>query len=274
MKVLCVIVLFNRSLENSVSFQTLVKGTLSDEIQLYIHDNSPKPMHSENDFQDNSFIYYISDTTNSGVSTGYNRASVFAARNGFTHLLLLDQDSTFDNCDYIQECIDKANQMPYIKLFVPQVITISGCPISPTRLIFKIPTVFSFQSDREYPIKSMGIINSGMFVDVSALKNVGGYNEKVFLDYSDYQFIDKLSRYYHTFYIVNRKLIQDFSDEETDSNKLFQRFKLFCKSLNGYEANCLIDSLAIKFIILKRTLSLSVRCKSMDFLRYYFFSKS
>lgn len=273
MKVLCVIILFNRSLEKSVSFQTLVKEALSDDIQLYIYDNSPKPMHSENDFQDNSFINYVSDITNSGVSTGYNRASIFAARNGFTHLLLLDQDSTFDNCDYIQECINKANQMTNIKLFVPQVITTSGNQISPVRLRFKIPTVFSFQPDREYPIKSMGIINSGMFVDLDALRNAGGYNEKVFLDYSDYQFVDRLSIYYHTFYLINRKLIQDFSDEEADLDKLFQRFKLFCKSLNGYEANNLIDSLAIKFIVLKRVLSLSVRCKSMDFFKYYFFSK-
>lgn len=273
MKVLCVIIIFNRNLQECMSFSTLVKGMLSDDVQLYIYDNSSCPMHSKSDFQDNSFIHYVSDVTNPGVSVGYNRASDFAVQNGFTHLLLLDQDSTFNSGDYIQECIEKAKQLPHIKLFVPQVITISGCQISPIHLKFKLPTTFFFQTDKEYPIKSTGIINSGMFIDVNALKKVGGYNEKVFLDYSDYQFIDRLSIQYKSFYLINRKLIQDFSNEETDLNKLFIRYKLFYNSLKAYESNSFIDKLAINIIVFKRTLSLTLRCKSIIFLKYYLFSK-
>lgn len=271
MKVLCVIVLFNRKLQDSVSFQTLVRDALSVDIQLYIYDNSPCPMHSEDEFQDNAFIYYVSDISNPGVSAGYNRASDFAVRNGFTHLLFLDQDSTFADYDYIYECIKKAKQMPHIKLFVPQVVTTQGKPMSPARLRFKIPTDFSFRTDMEFPVKSMGIINSGMFVEVKALNAVGGYNEKVFLDYSDYQFIDRLSTRYDSFYLLDKRLVQDFSNEEKDPTKLLARYKLFCRSLRAYESNTLLDALSIRFIVLKRTLSLTFRCKSMKFLKYYLF---
>lgn len=274
MKVLCVIILFNRKLQEAAAFSTLVKGVLSDGIQLYVYDNSPSPEHSEHDFRHNPFIHYVSDVTNPGVSAGYNRASDFALRNGFTYLLLLDQDSTFDSCDYIQACIEKAGKLPHIKLFVPQVVTTSGCRMSPVRLRLKIPTRFVFQAGREYPMKSAGIINSGMFVEVNAMKKAGGYNEKVFLDYSDYQFVDRLSVLYKSFYLIDRKLIQDFSNEETDSDKLFVRYKLFCKSLKAYKSDSFAGRLAIVVILLKRTLSLTLRCRSAKFLKHYLFPKS
>lgn len=268
-KVLCALVLYQQKLYDCASYNSLVKNILCDSIQLFVYDNSKQPMHTQQQFT-NGLIHYMSDTTNSGVSTGYNRAAIFARNNGFDKLLLLDQDSYFESSSYVCKCLDLAIQYPSIKLFAPIVVTQKNCPMSPRKIVCKIPVRKDFSPNVTYPLRHVGLINSGLLVDVDAFFNVGGYNEAVFLDYSDYQFIDKFSRMYDEFCLVNCKIFQDFSNEQTDTVAILSRFKLFCSSLANYECHSIMDSLCIKFIILKRCLSLTIRCKSLLFIKAMF----
>lgn len=266
MKVLCVVVLYQQRLHDCVSYNSLLKHVICNEVQLFIYDNSKRAMHLQSEFN-TALIHYISDTTNSGVSVGYNKAAIYARENGFEKLLLLDQDSYFESFSYVDNCIRLSTIYPAIKLFAPKVMTKQKLPMSPRRLVCKIPVRKSFIPDCIYPLSCMGIINSGIFVDVNAFFQVGGYNEKVFLDYSDYQFIDRFCVLYNEFYLVNNVIIQDFSNSQTDKSLLLHRFKLFQRSLSRYECNNMIDKLSLKLIVLKRCLSLTWRCKSMHFVK-------
>ena len=89
MKILCVIVLYKCKLENSKSYQSLLQN---NEETIFVYDNSPisQEVHGEN-------IVYIHDSQNGGLSVAYNKAAQYARCNRFDWLLLLDQDTTFQD---------------------------------------------------------------------------------------------------------------------------------------------------------------------------------
>ena len=269
MKILCVLVLYQQKLYDCASYNSLLKYVLCTDVQLFIYDNSPEPAHRQDEFE-SAFVHYVSDTTNPGVSTGYNKAAIYACGNGFNKLLLLDQDSFFKSNSYVHDCVRLAKAYPAVKLFAPIVVTKQALSMSPRKLICKIPVKKSFSPDCIYPLTNIGIINSGIFVDVDAYLQVGGYNENVFLDYSDYQFIDRFSVAFKNFYLINSVIIQDFSNNQTDKIHLLHRFILFHRSLSQYECNSFFDKYCLRFIVLKRCLSLTFRCKSLCFIKSFF----
>lgn len=270
MKILCVVILYRQSLCNCASYDSLLRYVLCDDVQLFVYDNSPQPMHQQNEFK-TAFIHYISNTSNPGVSVGYNKAAIYARDNSFDKLLLLDQDSYFKSASYVDDCIRLANAYLTVKLFVPMVITKQMQPMSPRKLVCKMPVHKSFVPNCVYSLSScVGIINSGIFVDVNAFLQVGGYNENVFLDYSDYQFIDRFSTVFNEFYLVDSIIVQDFSNDQTDRAHLLQRFVLFHRSISQYECHSLFDKCCIKLIVLKHCFSLVFRCKSMSFIKSLF----
>ena len=273
MKILCTIVLYNQQLYKSLSYTTGVSSFLKNKnVGLFIYDNSPIPQHDINDFfYSNGQIQYVSDTSNSGVSAAYNRAYEYAKSHNFQWLLLLDQDSTLTGYPFLQSYIDAVQSYPTACLFVPISKTASDLIISPIRLCFRIPLKrWDFRIGELNSIKNVGIINSGMFISVDAFEKVGGYNEEVFLDYSDYQFIERFASKYKSFYLLDTSLIQDFSNEERDVNKLSKRYSLLCESLRNYEVKSFWEKLNITFIVLKRAVSLFIRSKNVCFVKIFF----
>ena len=87
-RIAAVIVLYKESLQDSVTYQSLLA---SANIPFLVYDNSQNPeAHQANrDFE----TYHNSD--NPGVSAAYNFAWNWAVKNEFSHLLLLDSDSNF-----------------------------------------------------------------------------------------------------------------------------------------------------------------------------------
>lgn len=270
MKILCVIVLYNQNLYISLSYTSFVKEAIMDDnIFLFIYDNSPLPQHSQNEFLGNN-VKYVSDPQNSGISVAYNTAADFARLNGYSWLLLLDQDTTITDCNYLNLFYCKCKEYPNINLFAPQVITKQGRIMSPLRLCYRIPIISKLKSNTMYKTDHIGIINSGMFIKTDAFFRTGGYKNDVFLDYADYQFIERFSKVYKHFYVLDSVLIQDFSNSEKDLNKLINRYIMFCKSLVGFEKNSVWDSINIFAIVLKRAISLSLRTKNITFIRLFF----
>ena len=273
MKVLCIIVLYNQKLYDSLSYQTGISKFLNNnDISLFIYDNSQIPQHIKQDFdQFEGRIVYNSDSSNPGVSYAYNKGYEYAKANGFQWISLWDQDTTIDGESYLSACFEALSSNPQVKLFVPLVKTKKGITISPVREIFRIPICGYSDSLTEglNKLSKIGIINSGIFVEVKAFGEVNGYNEKVFLDFSDYQFIERFSKKYKLFFLLNTICIQDFSNEENDVYKLSVRYSLFCRSLRNYEMTNFFDRLNILLIVLKRAVALSFRTKRLLYLKIF-----
>lgn len=264
MKLLIIIVIYEAIIKECVAFKSLCgsisyKGCFS---KILLYDNS-KTM-SEVDFSGNTNIEkYIWDASNGGVSKAYNYAAKYAKEHGFDWLLIADQDTFFPN-NIILFYKEAVHNNPDIKLFIPKVrISENGRFLSPVKNRFFFTRISNIVSSGIINPAKFGIINSGILINVDSFLNVGGYNEKVWLDYSDFQFIERFSYKYNKAYVVNCECIQSFSDDIPDVNQKIRRFKLFCSSVKFYQPVRAINKLWIGISVLKRTISLTLQSRSL-----------
>lgn len=256
--ILFVVVLYNETLGDCNTCRTLVAS--NKDVALLVFDNSPSAMHPEGIDRPNTV--YVSRTDNPGLSYAYNYAAQYALEKGFGWLLLLDQDTEF-TAGILSHYIAHANEHPNIMLFAPRMVVSDGRFISPVLKRF-----WGTKLERQAPrgvvsIKSHIPINSGMLINVEAFLKVGGYNNSVVLDFSDYQFIERFARHYDTFYVLSDICRQQFSDQVQSKKQKLTRFSIFCNCLKNCEKHSFKEYLFYFCIILKRTCSLIISTRSL-----------
>lgn len=272
MKVLPVIVLYKTKLNASQSVCSLLTQNTSalgiDKI--FVYDNSPEasPQQTGTDAGGIEVVYHH-DPLNSGVSRAYNTAARYASEQGYDWLLLLDQDTLLPAGAL--ECYrDAMRAHPHIPLFAPVLKTAKGAICSPCEYRFHRGFTPKQVNPGLADFQHWAPINSCMMVSTEKLLAVNGYNERAFLDFSDFQFIERLRRVYPQFCIVDFTALQDFSNDTTDVNALTRRFKLYCQCARGCERHSVADSLQYLMIVTLRMLKLTLRTRSLSFLKIYF----
>ncbi len=261
-RIVCAIVIFNTRLTHSSTYKTLILPN-SDKIdRLLVFDNSQESQYEEIPFKHGDYHYYW-DKSNPGVSTHYNKAAQYAQENGYQWLLLLDQDTIFP-INAIS-CYQKAmTEFPHERLFVPKHKISNGRYLSPANACKKLK---KHVDTGIVPIDKYDIINSGMLINVYDFIAVGGYKEDVNLDFSDFQFIERLRKRVDKLVILNMECTQDFSNEEQDEQKIIKRYKLFCKNACNFETESLKHKTKIIYFTLKHTLALCMRFKSLVYFK-------
>lgn len=271
-----VIVLYRTKYYETKTYKTFLKYLSGYNI--FIYDNSPTIQYLENKLDTNNYIYYVSDITNSGLSIAYNQAAKYALEVGCDWMMLLDQDTMFSPL-IIQEFEQLLNNDKYssIKLFVPPVRVTNGKYISPAKIRHYRAKM---SLDRPHGVVSSieyAPINSGMIINVSSYLNVGGYNENVWLDYSDFQFMERFSKKYTVFYVLDTECEQEFSNLIQTNEQKLVRFGIYCECLNNFEKHTLIDKILFFILVLRRTISLVYKTNNIDFFSVfickYLFSK-
>lgn len=247
----------------SSAYKSLLR--FSDDV--IIIDNSPV---SRIKHLPNSNWKLLKFPSNPGLSFAYNRAAEYGKDLGYKWLLLSDQDTIFPERFY--NILEKVIQKHSIcKLFCPIVKVKDEWQLSPTPLNCFLTHVIKYPQfmDKVISLKKFAIINSGMTIDIATYMNAGGYNEAVFLDYSDFQFIEKISKHIDSAYVLNCTCTQDFSNDSHDKQTKIDRFRLFCKSTKRYETTNLIRSIMLNISIIKRALSLTMEFKDVVFIKTY-----
>ena len=237
---------------------------VTDEIEFFIYDNSPDKAELESLSLNHKFQYYH-DAGNGGVSKAYNVAAEYALKNQIEWIVLFDQDTEVKK-GYFPNLKIAIKENPEVKLFVPKVYYNHGV-MSPKRCRFFRPQA----GELDYGIHKLNdiaIINSGLVVTTQTFKQCGGYNEDVKLDFSDYQFIERLQSKIDQFYLFKGELFQDFSNDETDSQKLFSRFMIYCEGLKNYQTTP-FRRLVIIYTGFLHSLSLMRRTKNSKFITHF-----
>jgi GT2 family glycosyltransferase len=271
MNILFVMVIYKEKIFNCDSYKSIISEY--PNIPLYVFDNSPVTQHNTDELNKN--IKYVSDTTNPGLSYAYNRAAEYAKDNGLEWLLLMDQDTLF--CSNLLEAYQKAiSENPDIKIFVPNILAGKQL-LSPTRIKL-------FNRNRKNVcgkllLSEYNAINSGMLINVDAMLDVGGYNEKVWLDYSDYEFLNRMRKHGNCyFYAVDKVCKQSFSDKIQDKNQKLERYITFCKCLRNCEKETIKKKMFFFYQASKRMLSLFIKTVSLRpiniFINNYLFEKT
>lgn len=259
---LIVVVIYEENIFSTNVYKSLLKYVTN---RVYIFDNSKRCLF-DREIEDN-WIYNFNGS-NDGISKAYNIASIFARKHNFQWMIFCDQDTIFPK-NFVKTIITHIDNFPDIKLFVPNIILENGKFISPLRKYFCFTKASNKLRSGILEIEKYVIINSGMVVSLESFLQCGGYNEKVWLDYSDLQFIERFGRFNKNFYAINIIAKQNFSGLETDTVKLVNRFKIFCDSVLHYKSFTLVGRIKIFILVLKRVLSLTIKTRKIQFINLY-----
>jgi rhamnosyltransferase len=270
--VIGVLVLYKIKLEESSTFLTLTKALkkLEASMDLVIYDNSPSQMIQSSDLlrKENWTIHYIHDSANPGVSKAYNEGAKIGQRLGKQWIILLDQDTTFPldifskYLNVIQDSKPQNIVAPYLFQEYPSVL------LSPSGYKFK----------RGFPLKDINqpksgensfydrtLLSSGLLINLKIFKDLGGYNENLKLDFSDFYFIDKFRKSYSSFYLIDSQCLHGLSrSEETSLEKSLIRFSICCQAAHHFPESTL-EFLQVVFYLFLRSCKLSLIHKTLLF---------
>ena len=256
-RIAAVIVLYNESLQDSVTYQSLLA---SANIPFLVYDNSQNPeAHQANrDFE----TYHNSD--NPGVSAAYNFAWNWAVKNEFSHLLILDSDSNFplNAIEVYRKFVEKNQE----QVIVPTMKSANRV-ISP--FYFKLGKTHYGEgiSYGEISAKNILSINSGMLVPISVFQLTNGYNENLPLDWGDIAFVRKLRK--HGVKSVHIPLLVEHGlSEHHKANVESVKFR-FEKQVEGFHhvAENRFEKWMMYFWLVLKSVKLTVKYKTIWFFK-------
>lgn len=221
------IVIYNKSINDSITYNTIKKYL--DRINLIIFDNSTKDFDNES-FCKNKHIKYYTFKKNIGLSKAYNYVIDKIIKNENNYIIILDDDTNL-KIEYMDEIFQKINEKDY-DVFLPIVMSNKKI-ISPSNTQFDC-RVKQIKNLDEININKITAINSGMIVKTSVYNHIL-YNEDMFLDYVDHDFMSKIRKKGMKIKILNSKILQNFSRDEVKSKEQYNfRYKIYKKDFKIY----------------------------------------
>jgi GT2 family glycosyltransferase len=208
-----VLVLYKVHLADSLTFQSLSAVLQQDAaaaqaIHLTVFDNTPGPPRSAG----NSAVEYHHDPSNPGLARSYNLALATAGELSDEWLMLLDQDTTLTSA-YFSEALSLTQRFARdgrVVAIVPKLVE-NGRVHSPHGDLVKsepeaLPRDFHGVSER-----AIHAFNSGAIVRASALRAVGGFPEKFWLDFLDHATFHLLQAQGGSIYVMSAELQHQLS---------------------------------------------------------------
>ncbi|HBU06922.1 MAG TPA: hypothetical protein DEB09_02470 [Candidatus Magasanikbacteria bacterium] len=172
MKKAGVVILYNPNIEE-------IRRNMGSYVEhldkLYVVDNS-NTSHKDSVVDLSTKIEYIPNLKNNGISNVLNNTAVRAIQEGYDILLTMDQDSFFSE-QMIQKYVAFADTLDWSK--------ISVIGITPT-------DYSSYKSPKENLESTLNsvqlLITSGSFLNLKLYNLVGGFDERLFIDWVDYDY--------------------------------------------------------------------------------------
>jgi len=205
LKVMVVIVLYRIAPKESPAFKSVMAarqafGPDAGDVRVLLWDNSPMAGAGEALPEG---VAYFADDSNSGLATAYNRALEWAQLHGAEWLLTLDQDTAVpaEFFEKMAAAAVESSRYSGIGAVVPQ-IAAGGKQLSPNWFqLGAIPRWYR-SGYTGLPAEPVFAFNSGAMLRVDALKQVGGYDLRFWLDDSDAMIFSKLHEHGKRVYIA------------------------------------------------------------------------
>lgn len=204
------------------------------------------------------------DYDNSGVSKAYNVASRLGRELGKKYILLLDQDTKISPLYFL----DLSNIDDKYHLVVPKLES-KGVGLSPCRYFLGRG---SSLKDKEYlegqkSLKRRNFLNSGSLISLDIFDKTGGFDEKIPLYFSDFNFFNRIKRHINIYYQMKTVFYHDMSSNDESNFDLFlKRFELYCDGAT----KCYNDFIghSIMFInVLLRSIKVGLKNRTLIFTK-------
>ena len=153
---------------------------------LMLWDNSCPPinLNAIKNLSPNIIIHQ--DATNKGLPAAYNWAIQVSTQNGCTHLMTMDQDSTFENFKEYRHQVD---------LFNDPTVGIFSCPIN--------------NDISQSGFRETTVCQSGSIYIIDMLQNIGGFRDDLFIGMVDAEIcLRALEKKYRIYQMTGCNLIQ------------------------------------------------------------------
>ncbi len=232
--VLATVVLYRKPAAESETLCTLDRSCEQAGLRMrtLLYDNSPERVfdQAETDrLYPNLEIEYLHDPSNPGVSRAYNVGLERGRSADKRWLLLLDQDSNLGPA-FIERTLRSVACHPDVDLHLP-VVSVAGRPVSPVKLVLGRGVGSRFLRKGMNGPTSFFAVNSGMLIRARYLEEIGGYDERFTLYFTDNWFCDRYHGARKPFAITDAVIDHDLSIEScTDRDK---RVKLYRLSIQG-----------------------------------------
>lgn len=186
--ILTVLVLYKLRPDESRSLTTFMASLAGpsreeESVKVFLYDNTPDPG-PPGPLPSNA--YYEAPGKNAGLASAYNRALDIAQEQGFSWLLLLDQDSVLPTnfLELLWSQIREHERDTDVVAIVP-IVRSRGVIISPQEVGFfgLRPLAESTCGVQDAEVMA---INSGTAVRCEFVRSIGGFNGAYWLDYLDH----------------------------------------------------------------------------------------
>jgi len=262
---LFVIVLYKNNLQSSASYVTLCEWFSANNVcgNILVYDNSPDSI--EKIMDNHHVVNYIHDSSNPGVSKAYNVSAQFGYKRGKKWLVLLDNDTKISK-DYLPQLMEAINNNYNVKLFAPMLRT-NGFFVSPSAYYCKKGFPKKKVNSGLQLIKHINFLNSGLCINIEAFLEVGGYDERIQLYFSDYEFVDRFKKKHPQVYVLKTIMEHELSDMVFWTFENASRtFVYYCRGAK-IAINSLSSWFCYTFIVISRALKLSFRYRRIIFFR-------
>ncbi|MGA7245644.1 MAG: glycosyltransferase [Terracidiphilus sp.] len=227
--VTAVIVLYRMKPELSPAFKSMMAARERlhadvGEVRVLLWDNSPAP-EGVRDLSEG--VQYVTDESNSGLAKAYNRALGLASEHGSDWLLTLDQDTAVPADFFVKLATAARESTRYagIAAIVPQ-IAAGDRQISPNYFQFGAIPRWYRAGYVGVPDEPVFAFNSGAMLKVEALRQVGGYDPRFWLDDSDAMIFSRLHEYGKRVYVAgNIQVAHEFSMKDMQRRMSPTRYK-------------------------------------------------
>jgi rhamnosyltransferase len=167
-KVAGVAVLYHPTVEIIVN----IRSYINQVDILYLINNTPDDLDQNIVASLNSDkIVLVNNYKNKGIATALNQAAMLAQKDGYEYLLTMDQDSKVSD-NLVERALIILNNDTEVGIVFPSVINKVRSQISKSNFLDKFSIAMT----------------SGSIIRLDTYNKVGGFLDKLFIDYVDYEF--------------------------------------------------------------------------------------
>jgi len=265
-----VVVLYNCLLSDSESINSLHESLVSEnlELDIVVYDNSKfSNFQNENYMYSHFRIHYYHNKDNPGVSSAYNYGAKICGELGLGYLLLLDQDTLLP-ISAIQVYSNAIRDWPQVGIFVPK-LYVGEHLMSPCISVMKKSFELNDVNPGTKSLSFKSFFNSGILISLDIYNTAGGFNEKVKLYFSDFNFVERLKKIRSNFVLLPISCVHHLNSNNENNFELFlNTFDLY---LDGAFYAGESKSHQIQFLVLSfaRSIKLSFKYRNDLFVKKY-----
>ncbi|MBB5182901.1 glycosyltransferase [Catenisphaera adipataccumulans] len=232
-----IIVVYNKKITDSQTYRAM---RLQPDMDIIVCDNSTIDHENEVIVHADGYTY-VPMGGNQGLSKAYNEAlKKLAGKEGY--VILMDDDTLVS--DHYFQCVRHAVRSGK-DIYLPYVSDGSHI-ISPAFIDDGI--VKNADAYDSIPYQNLTAINSGMVLNLDLFRHYR-FDEGLFLDYVDHQFLTDMKHRNKQIEIMDVTIRQTFSANNFDKQKAMERFKIFKKDSAYFYRN---HKQAYRYVVGKR----------------------